>query len=1555
MSRWSKRNTMISMFTVLVFALTLSLSVSAEGVADGSVIRVEVGTGGQLSNVQARLKVMKGQSSQARFECDAEEVQWLSEPGEPQIPWKVMTILLPPDVDAATVAADVQAAYEAIAEEMEISPVPPQAYWDEELGESVVVWPREKEILDGRDVAIYETDDFWPNIQGKLVSVGQLRKWQLAEVALPMVRYNPVRGEIEQLAEADLLINYSRAQGNGRAGKGNARALSLARPDAIGRSRVSSRAINFAQAVQEYDAAVMGTEVEGDSVFQASPGDAAPSSPNPDYDGYVIITTSGIQSSSTKLSNFVTHKQSLGFTVNVITEAATADATHYVSGSTCDQRAGNIRDWLTNHYSADEILYVLLIGDPHPTTFTSNRSIPMKMCITDHPTDYFFAELTCNWDKDSDGIFGETGTDATSGDEAEKYFEVYTGRIPYYGTIGNLDSILQKTIDYESETDILWRNNALLPMVPLDSSTPCYQLGEQIKNNYLEPEGISSVRFYDENYGLNPPPEFLLSDRYPATEWALGRYGLNIWGTHGSSTSATAVITTSSAAGLNDNYPTAVFQGSCSNGYPESSSNLGYAILKNGGIGTVPASRNGWYYVGQTNFTNTSSLGGLSYQFGKRLVEQHSLGFALWDTKETLSFWLKNYYVCNLYGDPSVVVFPDYPDFTVTATDAFYRDIPYTVGSTASRSYTLKNNSASALNWTAAHSANWFSLSSYGGSITAGHSAAVNITLNSQTAGLDVGTYEDTVTFTDTTHGIVYERRVVVNVYPRQMLGYWKLDETGGTTAADATVNNNDGSFPGTTYDPAWVSGKFGNALYFDGSDYLVIDPVANDINTHNITLSGWVKTSYTGSSGADWYSCNTSSGGNVVLLCITGGKFAIWDGVSNQYEAYSTTTVSDNLWHLLTYTSNGTTGYLYVDGNLEDTHTVNYNFSSGDRYSSGDRWSIGQEWDGDTPSNFLTGTVDDVRMYNYCLSSGEIDLLFQGGRAENPIPMEGASSVATDITLRWISGTTAVEHDVYIGTDPTAVTNADTDSPQYMGRQSGTTFACLLDPQVQYFWRIDEISATEVITPGILWNFTTIDQAVGADLIGYWPLDGDYLDDSGLANHGTPQGDPTFGSGKIGSNAVDLDGNDYVRINGVANDIMDNNITVAAWINTTYADGVDSYAVATNSSTGGSNVILLGMDPTGQLRLYDGAGSHDTGATGALNDGRWHLIGYSYNGSTVTTYIDGRKQGSFTSSASFSSSNLWSIGQEYDSGPTASNFWIGLIDEPLVFNRAFSSSEIAWLYNSGSGQKPFVPSDNKVPSPGTMTWAVAPELVGSDSVTMIATTAADENGVEYYFECIAGNGHNSGWQDSPVYEDSGFGDSLQVTYRVKARDQSVAQNETNWSAPVMVVVKLPGDFDQDLDVDLIDLSFFLAHWPETPCDETAGDASDWCYGTDLNKSGEVNGFDFDILADNWLKVAIAIDPSLIAHWKLDEVAGSIAHDSTEFHNDGTLINDPSFLPTGGRIDGAIQLNGLDQYIDLGSTPALKPSLPVTIALWIKPDTLGPDLHKIICLDDQST
>jgi hypothetical protein len=53
---------------------------------------------------------------------------------------------------------------------------------------------------------------------------------------------------------------------------------------------------------------------------------------------------------------------------------------------------------------------------------------------------------------------------------------------------------------------------------------------------------------------------------------------------------------------------------------------------------------------------------------------------------------------------------------------------------------------------------------------------------------------------------------------------------------------------------------------------------------------------------------------------------------------------------------------------------------------------------------------------------------------------------------------------------------------------------------------------------------------------------------------------------------------------------------------------------------------------------------------------------------------------------------------------------------------------------------------------------------------------------------------------------------------------------------------------------DIDDLKFFTPHWLQADCNDIAGDETNWCYGTDLNRDNRVDFEDFADLASRWLQ-----------------------------------------------------------------------------------------------------
>ena len=129
--------------------------------------------------------------------------------------------------------------------------------------------------------------------------------------------------------------------------------------------------------------------------------------------------------------------------------------------------------------------------------------------------------------------------------------------------------------------------------------------------------------------------------------------------------------------------------------------------------------------------------------------------------------------------------------------------------------------------------------------------------------------------------------------------------------------------------------------------------------------------------------------------------------------------------------------------------------------------------------------------------------------------------------------------------------------------------------------------------------------------------------------------------------------------------------------------------------------------------------------------------------------------------------------------------YWLDEHVEPNV-TYYYEAKVIDWDGLS-SGWSPLlgpVMIDVAPPTPDPSTWAAQPFGTGATSIRMEATVATDPSGVEYFFDETSGNpgGNDSGWQSSPIYQDSGLIPESTYTYRVRTRDKSTNQNTGTWS-----------------------------------------------------------------------------------------------------------------------------------------------------------------------------
>jgi len=125
---------------------------------------------------------------------------------------------------------------------------------------------------------------------------------------------------------------------------------------------------------------------------------------------------------------------------------------------------------------------------------------------------------------------------------------------------------------------------------------------------------------------------------------------------------------------------------------------------------------------------------------------------------------------------------------------------------------------------------------------------------------------------------------------------------------------------------------------------------------------------------------------------------------------------------------------------------------------------------------------------------------------ARQPQPELGASDQEPPVVLRWRAGRDAAIHDVYLGTDPNALTLA--------GQTSETHYTVSVALDQTHYWRVDEVNSLNPDSPwvGNLWSFTTGDFLIVDDFEDYNAGDNQiwYAWHDGLG-YGAPGTDPYF------------------------------------------------------------------------------------------------------------------------------------------------------------------------------------------------------------------------------------------------------------------------------------------------------------------------------------------------------------------------------------------------------------------------------------------------------------
>ena len=353
------------------------------------------------------------------------------------------------------------------------------------------------------------------------------------------------------------------------------------------------------------------------------------------------------------------------------------------------------------------------------------------------------------------------------------------------------------------------------------------------------------------------------------------------------------------------------------------------------------------------------------------------------------------------------------------------------------------------------------------------------------------------------------------------LLGYWPMDEGGGTTVGDTSGHGNDGVLQGGA---VWTTGQVGNAVSFDGVDGVVEvadtgeDSILDQYAvTDAFTVCYWIKDD----DSSEWPGCFAKCGYpasydtdpylNVKPWGIGNAGF----GCDTRAGQHSCNTGSyDGGWHhwMATYQGNSpepptvrfyrdgveqaVTWTRYVDGDTIGANDYPVSFGAAMTYLGNYTW-------------FFSGEMDEVAFWDRVLSADEIGEVYSSGQnglnlsiaitqAHDPSPTHEAPEVSPQVVMSWTTGEdpsnpggpnpAITAHFVYMSTagDPTLTLVATIP----VGGGAAYDPPGDLDMDATYYWRIDErlSSDTDVIT-GEVWSFDTVvslpvlDPALPADV----------------------------------------------------------------------------------------------------------------------------------------------------------------------------------------------------------------------------------------------------------------------------------------------------------------------------------------------------------------------------------------------------------------------------------------------------------------------------------------
>jgi hypothetical protein len=211
------------------------------------------------------------------------------------------------------------------------------------------------------------------------------------------------------------------------------------------------------------------------------------------------------------------------------------------------------------------------------------------------------------------------------------------------------------------------------------------------------------------------------------------------------------------------------------------------------------------------------------------------------------------------------------------------------------------------------------------------------------------------------------QESVLANDIQSGLIGYWKFDETAGTSTYDSSGSGYAGTFSGSPTREGGSDCKANRCLSFNGTtDYISIPMTVSGTDE---TVSFWVKDAAV---GAGNYLFRSNANVRTYFNILAGNRVIFYKG--NPATAIgSATTITASNWNMLTLTWRNDSGTekasAYINGEAIATDVVFTDTTQGSYITIAAFAQNGTQ--------NAAGIFDDVRIYNRALSANEISQLY--------------------------------------------------------------------------------------------------------------------------------------------------------------------------------------------------------------------------------------------------------------------------------------------------------------------------------------------------------------------------------------------------------------------------------------------------------------------------------------------------------------------------------------------------------------------------------------------------